>query len=159
MGYGLLYESMLPTLIHARDRFLAPGGAVLPSACSLLLVGSSHNRLAFFDDVYGLSPPRDGMRLLVVQLERARMQPHATALRCILCILSPQFSGRLHTRPYSHPHSGRIHAAGFSFTPIAEPIRAEAAVEIVPEDTVRCSRDAAEVRLRCSRGAAEVFPC
>ena len=68
MGYGLLYESMLPTLIHARDRFLAPGGAVLPSACSLLLVGSSHNRLAFFDDVYGLSPPRSGMRLLVFQL-------------------------------------------------------------------------------------------
>jgi len=80
MGYGLLYESMLPTLIHARDRFLAPGGAVLPSACSLLLVGSSHNRLAFFDDVYG-----------------------------------------------------------FSFTPIAEPIRAEAAVEIVPEFTVLTS--------------------
>ena len=73
MGYGLLYESMLPTLIHARDRFLAPGGAVLPSACSLLLVGSSHNRLAFF----GLSPPRSGMRLLVFQLalERARVQP------------------------------------------------------------------------------------
>ena len=85
MGYGLLYESMLPTLIHARDRFLAPGGAVLPSACSLLLVGSSHNRLAFFDDVYGLSPARSGMRLLVFQLalERARVQPQSTVLRSL----------------------------------------------------------------------------
>ena len=37
---------------------------------------------------------------------------------------------------------------------IAEPIRAEAAVEIVPDDTARCSRDAAEVQ----PGAAEVLP-
>lgn len=53
MGYALLYESMLPTLLTARDRFLAPGGAILPSATSLLLAGSSHDRLAFFSDVYG----------------------------------------------------------------------------------------------------------
>ena len=33
-------------------------------------------------------------------------------------------------------------------------IRAEAAVEIVPDDTARCSRDAAEVQ----PGAAEVLP-
>ena len=26
MGYALLYESMLDTVIYARDRWLAPGG-------------------------------------------------------------------------------------------------------------------------------------
>ena len=77
MGYALLYESMLPTLITARDRFLAPGGAILPSATSLLLAGSSHDRLAFFNDVYG-----------------------------------------------------------FNYAPFIEPNRAEASVEVVPEETL-----------------------
>ena len=53
MGYGLLYESMLPSVLFARDRFLKPGGAVLPTACPLLLTASSHNHLAFWTDVYG----------------------------------------------------------------------------------------------------------
>jgi len=59
MGYALLYESMLPTLITARDRFLAPGGIILPSATSLLIAASSHDRLAFFEDVYGVKIRRE----------------------------------------------------------------------------------------------------
>uniref|UniRef100_A0A804PAX4 Methyltransferase type 11 domain-containing protein n=2 Tax=Zea mays TaxID=4577 RepID=A0A804PAX4_MAIZE len=30
MGYCLLYESMLSSVIYARDHFLKPGGAILP---------------------------------------------------------------------------------------------------------------------------------
>lgn len=37
MGYFLLYESMLDTVLFARDRWLAPGGALLPDKASLYL--------------------------------------------------------------------------------------------------------------------------
>ena len=53
MGYALLYESMLPSVLWARDRYLAPGGIVLPTACDMLLSLSSYDRLGFWDDVYG----------------------------------------------------------------------------------------------------------
>ena len=53
MGYALLYESMLPSVLFARDRHLAAGGAMLPSSCTMLVSASSHDKLAFWDDVYG----------------------------------------------------------------------------------------------------------
>lgn len=40
MGYFLLYESMLDTVIYARDRWLTPGGAILPDTATLHLVGA-----------------------------------------------------------------------------------------------------------------------
>ena len=51
--YALLYESMLPSVLHARDRLLVKGGLVLPSSCELAICVSSHDRLGFWDDVYG----------------------------------------------------------------------------------------------------------
>ena len=58
MGYFLLYESMLDSVLWARDRYLAPAGLVLPSHCSMYLVGmhdvqTHRDRFAFWDDVYG----------------------------------------------------------------------------------------------------------
>lgn len=35
MGYFLLYESMLDTVIYARDRWLKPGGLMLPDQATL----------------------------------------------------------------------------------------------------------------------------
>eukprot|EP00735_Rhodelphis_limneticus_P008481 TRINITY_DN2149_c0_g1::TRINITY_DN2149_c0_g1_i1::g.12877::m.12877 TRINITY_DN2149_c0_g1::TRINITY_DN2149_c0_g1_i1::g.12877 ORF type:complete len:514 (+),score=139.54,sp/Q54EF2/ANM1_DICDI/46.22/2e-93,Methyltransf_31/PF13847.1/2.3e-11,PrmA/PF06325.8/1.8e+03,PrmA/PF06325.8/3.8e-10,Methyltransf_18/PF12847.2/1.2e-09,Methyltransf_26/PF13659.1/8.8e-09,Methyltransf_11/PF08241.7/1.5e-08,MTS/PF05175.9/3.1e-07,Methyltransf_23/PF13489.1/5.7e-07,PRMT5/PF05185.11/2.7e-06,Methyltransf_12/PF08242.7/0.00014,Methylt len=40
MGYFLFYESMLESVIVARDKFLRPGGVVLPDKCSLSIVGA-----------------------------------------------------------------------------------------------------------------------
>ena len=37
MGYFLLYESMLDTVLFARDKWLAPGGIILPDKASLFL--------------------------------------------------------------------------------------------------------------------------
>ena len=37
-GYFLLYESMLDTVIYARDRWLAPGGLIFPDKASLYLL-------------------------------------------------------------------------------------------------------------------------
>ena len=58
MGYCLLYESMLDTVLYARDRFLAPSGVILPDSCSLymtLLEDSEyrHNKLEYWQHVYG----------------------------------------------------------------------------------------------------------
>lgn len=37
MGYFLLYESMLDTVIYARDRWLQQGGLMLPDKATLLV--------------------------------------------------------------------------------------------------------------------------
>ncbi|KIY52456.1 S-adenosyl-L-methionine-dependent methyltransferase [Fistulina hepatica ATCC 64428] len=58
MGYALLYESMLDSVLRARDRFLRPGGIMAPSQCRMMLGLSDggdvwKNRFAFWADVYG----------------------------------------------------------------------------------------------------------
>lgn len=37
MGYFLLYESMLDTVLLARDKYLAPGGLIFPDTATLYL--------------------------------------------------------------------------------------------------------------------------
>ncbi|KAH0586039.1 hypothetical protein H2248_007316 [Termitomyces sp. 'cryptogamus'] len=58
MGYALLYESMLDSVLHARDRFLRPGGVMAPSQCKMkfALCDATEvfkDRVGFWDDVYG----------------------------------------------------------------------------------------------------------
>jgi len=58
MGYFLLYESMLDTVLSARDRYLEVGGRLLPDFCRLYIAGlcdmeMHQQRCAFWDDVYG----------------------------------------------------------------------------------------------------------
>lgn len=36
MGYFLLRESMLDSLVRARDRWLVPGGLMFPSRCTMM---------------------------------------------------------------------------------------------------------------------------
>ncbi|XP_048340881.1 protein arginine N-methyltransferase 3 isoform X2 [Sphaerodactylus townsendi] len=60
MGYFLLFESMLDSVIYARNKYLAKGGSVYPDICSISLVAvgdlNKHaDRLAFWDDVYGFN--------------------------------------------------------------------------------------------------------
>ncbi|CAA7261550.1 unnamed protein product [Cyclocybe aegerita] len=58
MGYALLYESMLDSVLVARDRFLRPGGVMAPSQCKMMLGlcdGSEiyKDRIGFWEDIYG----------------------------------------------------------------------------------------------------------
>ena len=39
MGYFLLYESMLDTVLYARDRYLAPGGKIFPDKATIFMAG------------------------------------------------------------------------------------------------------------------------
>ncbi|KAG2066288.1 S-adenosyl-L-methionine-dependent methyltransferase [Suillus decipiens] len=60
MGYALLYESMLDSVLRARDRFLKPeGGVMAPSQCRImfgLCEGSEilEEYIDFWSDVYGV---------------------------------------------------------------------------------------------------------
>jgi len=58
MGYFLLYESMLDSVLWTRDRYLEVGGLMLPDFCRLYIAGLSDVEMhqqccAFWDDVYG----------------------------------------------------------------------------------------------------------
>ncbi|XP_063376630.1 protein arginine N-methyltransferase 1-like [Cydia fagiglandana] len=58
MGYFLLFEGMLDSVIYARDNCLKPGGLLLPNRCNISLVANgdvdTHKKLIdFWSDVYG----------------------------------------------------------------------------------------------------------
>jgi protein arginine N-methyltransferase 6 len=59
MGYMLLYESMLGSVITARDRWLKPGGLILPSTATLYIAPVTHTErysdsVDFWRNVYGI---------------------------------------------------------------------------------------------------------
>lgn len=59
MGYMLLYESMLGSVISARDRWLKPGGLILPSYATLYMAPVTHSdryseSIDFWRNVYGI---------------------------------------------------------------------------------------------------------
>lgn len=39
MGYFLLYESMLDTVLYARDTYLVPGGLIFPDKATIFMAG------------------------------------------------------------------------------------------------------------------------
>lgn len=58
MGYFLLFEGMLDSVIYARNRHLKPGGILLPNRCNISLVGYGDIEqykkfIGFWTDVYG----------------------------------------------------------------------------------------------------------
>ncbi|MCJ1329649.1 type I protein arginine N-methyltransferase Rmt1 [Thelotrema lepadinum] len=66
MGYFLLYESMLDTVLYARDRYLKKGGLIFPDKATLFMAGIEDGeykdeKIGFWDNVYGFdySPLKD----------------------------------------------------------------------------------------------------
>lgn len=58
MGYFLLFEGMLDTVLYARDKHLKAGGLILPSICNMYLVALSdkdlHNKyIGCWEDMWG----------------------------------------------------------------------------------------------------------
>lgn len=39
MGYFLLYESMLDTVLYARDKYMRPGGKIFPDKATIYMAG------------------------------------------------------------------------------------------------------------------------
>lgn len=60
MGYFLLYESMLDTVLIARDKWLKPGGLIFPDKASIYICAIEdaeyrNNKIDFWDDVEGFN--------------------------------------------------------------------------------------------------------
>ncbi|CCO37766.1 protein arginine N-methyltransferase 3 [Rhizoctonia solani AG-1 IB] len=60
MGYSLLYESMLDSVLFARDKFLRAGGLMAPSQCRIManlveVPSVIKENVTFWDNVYGFS--------------------------------------------------------------------------------------------------------
>lgn len=58
MGYFLLYESMLDTVLHARDKWLVKGGLMFPDHASMYICAIEdqdymNEKIHFWDNVYG----------------------------------------------------------------------------------------------------------
>ncbi|TDL26105.1 S-adenosyl-L-methionine-dependent methyltransferase [Rickenella mellea] len=58
MGYFLLYESMLDTVLLARDKYLAPGGLIFPDVAKMYIAAIEdqeykEEKINFWDNVYG----------------------------------------------------------------------------------------------------------
>lgn len=41
MGYFLLFEGMIDSVIYARDNYLKPGGIIVPDNCQLFIQGAN----------------------------------------------------------------------------------------------------------------------
>lgn len=54
MGYALFFETMLPSVISARDRYMSVNGTMFPNACQIFLEGGQDRRLNYWNDVYGI---------------------------------------------------------------------------------------------------------
>lgn len=56
MGYALLYETMLPSVLTARDHFMdRKKGTMWPNKSNMFIEGASDSRLDYWDDVYGMN--------------------------------------------------------------------------------------------------------
>uniref|UniRef100_A0A7E4VFV5 type I protein arginine methyltransferase n=1 Tax=Panagrellus redivivus TaxID=6233 RepID=A0A7E4VFV5_PANRE len=60
MGYALLYESMLNTVIYARDKWLAPDGVLMPDKARLYITAIEdrqykEDKINWWDSVYGFN--------------------------------------------------------------------------------------------------------
>lgn len=60
MGYFLLYESMLDTVLYARDKYLTPGGKIFPDKATIYMAAIEDgeykdDKIGFWDNIYGFT--------------------------------------------------------------------------------------------------------
>ncbi|XP_060218301.1 probable protein arginine N-methyltransferase 3 [Lycium barbarum] len=81
MGYCLHYESMLSSVLYARDQFLKPGGAVLPDMATMFAAGFGRGgtSIPFWENVYGFNMScigeeivKDASRIPIVDVIESR---------------------------------------------------------------------------------------
>ena len=83
MGYCLFYESMLDTVLFARDKWLKPGGLMFPDRATLYVTAIEDrqykdDKIHWWDDVYGF----DMSSIRKVALTEPIVD---TVDRCVVC--------------------------------------------------------------------------
>ncbi|WFD30228.1 type I protein arginine methyltransferase [Malassezia sp. CBS 17886] len=88
MGYFLLYESMLDTVLLARDKYLAPDGIMMPDSATLYMSAIEdedykEEKIEFWDDVYGF----DYSCIKEIALREPLVD--TVELKCVVCDPAP----------------------------------------------------------------------
>ena len=96
MGFYLLHESMLNSLIVARDKWLKDGGLMLPSSADLYICPVSmkdylKEHHEFWNDVYGF----DFSPLLPAVKQKSLQQPVITTMKPDQCLSEPELLSHL----------------------------------------------------------------
>jgi hypothetical protein len=73
-------QAMLPSVLLARDKWLAPGGLVMPNRATMQMRASSHSEVTFWDDVYGYDMGCVGLAMGEFKEADVLVVPEATAL-------------------------------------------------------------------------------
>lgn len=103
MGYFLLFEGMLDSVIHARDKYLKPGGLLLPNRCTINLCGlgdeeSHSDYIGFWKNVYGFD----------MSVLQSKVLREAVVETCrneyILCDSVVMVDLNIHQVDYSYPN-------------------------------------------------------
>ncbi|KAL9103086.1 MAG: hypothetical protein Q9163_001826 [Psora crenata] len=86
MGYFLLYESMLDTVLYARDTYLVQNGLIFPDKATIHMAGIEDGdykdeKIGFWDNVYGFdfTPLKD----------TALTEPLVDTVECKACVTEP----------------------------------------------------------------------
>lgn len=90
MGYFLLFESMLDTVLYCRDKYLSEKGCIYPDKCNIQLAALCddqlyESKLKFWDDVYGfkMTAMKSGVleEPLVTVVESAKIMSESCVLK------------------------------------------------------------------------------
>ncbi len=113
-GYGV-DENLLPVVVHARDRWLKPGGAMIPETVTSWMAPAYDDLLQQDVDFYNSTPY--GIHLNVIgqaiyrQLDCARNHVKQNHLLC-----DPQLMWTVDSRVCSQEHANRPFTARLAFT-------------------------------------------
>lgn len=103
MGYFLLFEGMLDSVIYARDKYLKAGGLLLPNRCTVNLVGlgdeERHSEfVGFWKDVYGFDMSNMQSKILDEAIVDVCRSEHLISDKIVLTDLN------LHDVDYTYPN-------------------------------------------------------
>jgi len=89
MGYCLFYESMLDTVLYARDKWLAPDGLMFPDRATLYITAIEDrqykdDKINWWDDVYGFNMSAIGKVAVTEPLVDVVDRNQVVASSCLL---------------------------------------------------------------------------
>lgn len=178
MGYFLLYESMLDSVIYARDRWLAPGGLMLPDKATLYVCAIEDadyraEKIDFWDNVYGFDfksikklamaePLVDTVDSEQVATESAVVRTFDIATMTKEdAAFSSEFELKATRNDYVHAlvayfdvtFGGCHKSVGFSTGPGSRPTHWKQTVLYLDEPVVLCAGEKMQAALRCAPNA------
>ena len=90
MGYALLYESMLDTVLVARDKWLNEGGIIMPDKATMYMAGIEDaqykdEKIHFWDDVYGFDMRCAAIRYSPLSCRQPCLASNLPCARLLCC--------------------------------------------------------------------------